>query len=613
MRRSALGPVSHSAMNARSSSGQAAVRNPRASLAFKRSDDRRATAIPLANGRRSTANFSQPPRPSNSIRQSTAFGSGSRSLRQDPRPLTERPFIQRSVKSIMEFLMKHQYDAQISTKALTNPTTKDFIYVFLFLMHQIDPTFSFPKRFEDELPAVLRSLGYPFSISKSALSAIGSPHTWPALLGVLMWIVGLSTFADTCRKQEESRQLDHPARRATFFHSNMSKAYTQWLQGAESFPELDQEHSDFFKNENEGREVEISKWSADVEQCTAVHKSLTSQPSPLLLTKEHVQSIESSIGRFKIFLPSLSEHLTNVENRFKIADARFMQTKAEIDDFCQAKARLKPVLEEQEEQAIDIVVSDQEKIKETLARTQAERIQVESEQKQCEVMAADKHALLTTVLSKYNGNVEDYEMLWTGSDLPMQRGKSNLAISISRDASATEADQLVSMDIGKEALPEIERMKEMLSHGAPSLHENLLRLRDDAGETEEKMIMLRHEKSMAQGQNEKREAEYEQQKQELQKCLQYRSENVQQQDADYDDNALKKDDDLRQVDQKVNELLARKQMLQQRYDEIRQESREIMVKQISIGKKHVQQIRRCILGVKSHIENKTCELQSLPM
>lgn len=47
------------------------------------------------------------------------------------------------------------------------------------------------KKFEEEVPRILKSLSYPFTISKSAMFAIGSLHTWPTLLGALHWMVEL--------------------------------------------------------------------------------------------------------------------------------------------------------------------------------------------------------------------------------------------------------------------------------------------------------------------------------------------------------------------------------------------------------------------------------------
>lgn len=36
-----------------------------------------------------------------------------------------------------------------------------------------------------------RSLGYPFPISKTGLVAVGSPHTWPALIAAIDWLVDM--------------------------------------------------------------------------------------------------------------------------------------------------------------------------------------------------------------------------------------------------------------------------------------------------------------------------------------------------------------------------------------------------------------------------------------
>ena len=47
------------------------------------------------------------------------------------------------------------------------------------------------KKIEEEFPKTLKSMKYPFTISKSAMFSIGSLHSWPALLGALHWLVEL--------------------------------------------------------------------------------------------------------------------------------------------------------------------------------------------------------------------------------------------------------------------------------------------------------------------------------------------------------------------------------------------------------------------------------------
>ena len=57
-----------------------------------------------------------------------------------------------------------------------------FLYGFLV------PGYKMLGKIEEQFPGTLKSLGYPFNISKSAMYAIGSPHTWPTLLAALTWL-----------------------------------------------------------------------------------------------------------------------------------------------------------------------------------------------------------------------------------------------------------------------------------------------------------------------------------------------------------------------------------------------------------------------------------------
>lgn len=117
----------------------------------------------------------------------------STSIGKDPRPIREKSFQLNCIKNLISFLAKSGYDKPISQKILTAPSTKDFQSIFKFLYFQIDPTYEFGKKFEDEVPGLLKGIRYPFAgdISKSSLLAVGSIHAWPALLAMLNWIVEL--------------------------------------------------------------------------------------------------------------------------------------------------------------------------------------------------------------------------------------------------------------------------------------------------------------------------------------------------------------------------------------------------------------------------------------
>lgn len=134
------------------------------------------------------------------LRRSSAYGKQSlggstqtNSIGKDPRPIREKAFQLNCIKNLIGFLAKSGYDKPISQKILTAPSTKDFQQIFKFLYSQIDPTYEFGKKFEDEVPGLLKGIRYPYAgdISKSSLLAVGSIHAWPSLLAMLNWIVEL--------------------------------------------------------------------------------------------------------------------------------------------------------------------------------------------------------------------------------------------------------------------------------------------------------------------------------------------------------------------------------------------------------------------------------------
>lgn len=96
-----------------------------------------------------------------------------------------------STRALISYLSARNYNCAISLKTLSCPSAKDFVNIAKFLCHQIDPNFEFTDKFENDLLALLKGMGYPFGISKSYLSPVISPHSWPMLLACLTWMVEL--------------------------------------------------------------------------------------------------------------------------------------------------------------------------------------------------------------------------------------------------------------------------------------------------------------------------------------------------------------------------------------------------------------------------------------
>ena len=93
--------------------------------------------------------------------------SASSGLRSDPRPITDKGFMNASIRSLLNFLMSNGYDSTISPKILARPSSKDFNNIVTFLLRKVDENFNDGTvKFEDEVAMAFKSLGYPFNISK---------------------------------------------------------------------------------------------------------------------------------------------------------------------------------------------------------------------------------------------------------------------------------------------------------------------------------------------------------------------------------------------------------------------------------------------------------------
>lgn len=88
-----------------------------------------------------------------------------------------------------------------------------------------------PQKFQKILSSD-GSCSYPFAISKSALHAVGSPHTWPALLGALNWLHELLTYDEEAEvKRVENEQVDVDAEGNRIFFDYLERTYESFLAG----------------------------------------------------------------------------------------------------------------------------------------------------------------------------------------------------------------------------------------------------------------------------------------------------------------------------------------------------------------------------------------------
>ena len=241
---------------------------------------------------------------------------GRSGIRSDPRPWADRKYVQESARLLAFFLKNKGFGSGIVPEILVSPSAAEFEQFFKFLIQEIDPTFSFRRKMEEELPAILGVIGYPFSIPKSALGAIGSPHTGPMLLGVLTWLMGLVQYSDMREHEENRRRHNEPtAQRNYAILGNTVEAYVRFLDGEDTFPDLDKELMRFFVSKNLERQNVIESLESDCRELGNTLRALNSQQSPLELILEHFDSLQVNINRYSQLIPLLISHERQLVDR----------------------------------------------------------------------------------------------------------------------------------------------------------------------------------------------------------------------------------------------------------------------------------------------------------
>lgn len=193
-RRQTLGGLSPAQLNSRASFGPSRITK----------DGKSSKKVTVMSGRHSLApkpaNTSQPNSRLSTLsglhRRSSIYGKKTTGPKQDPRPVSDKAYQQDCIRQLIEYLSTHGYEHPVSPKTLTSPMSKDVFSIVQFLLRQVDPHMKPLGKMEEDVPQLFKHLKYPFQISKSALFAVGSPHTWPGLLAAMNWVVELLNYAE---------------------------------------------------------------------------------------------------------------------------------------------------------------------------------------------------------------------------------------------------------------------------------------------------------------------------------------------------------------------------------------------------------------------------------
>ncbi|KAF9065278.1 HEC/Ndc80p family-domain-containing protein [Rhodocollybia butyracea] len=220
---------------------------------------------------------------------------------KDPRPIKDKNFQAQMRLDIVIYIQKS--GLAIPNNALSNVQNKMYRSIFEFLVNHIDPFFPIDPdaKFEEEFIPALKALHYPYAhaMDNKWLAAVGSPHSWPHLLGVLHWLVELckmkdhyiesahKTLQDPVSVPEEFQDsLDQRALAFEYYQN----AYALWLDGDDDFVEPKQFLQDRYAKKNERVQQDLDLKLQQLSEAKAEYDKLMTANDPLTeLRKMHDQ------------------------------------------------------------------------------------------------------------------------------------------------------------------------------------------------------------------------------------------------------------------------------------------------------------------------------------
>jgi kinetochore protein NDC80 len=170
-------------------------------------------------------------------------------------------------------------------------------------------------RLEEEVPLLYKRLRYPVTISRSNLTAVGSPHTWPAILAALTWLAELLAYGE---RAEAARAAagDARARAEADFFSYVAAGYRHFLAGDDGAVEaVDAEKAGEFEARAGGARGEAEALAAGVAELKAQLAELAARPSALAAARSRREETLADRAKFVALLDSLAAHKAGLERK----------------------------------------------------------------------------------------------------------------------------------------------------------------------------------------------------------------------------------------------------------------------------------------------------------
>ncbi|XP_065113830.2 kinetochore protein NDC80 homolog [Paramisgurnus dabryanus] len=306
-------------------------------------------------------------------RRTSMYGTyGGPEKMKDTRPLHDKTFVQQCIKQLCEFLVERGFPGSITVKTLQSPSTKEFLKIFEFICSFMDPLFQIPTaKVEEEIPRMLKDMGYPFALSKSSMYSIGAPHTWPQALGALIWLIDTVKRFNSSREQDmlfcyfsdELCDLEEGAEYNRLHLDHLSDTYNKFMEGSNTFEDEDRDYLNKLKKMYNLDEALLhsqqEKHAMLMEHVERLERE--SQTDRLIGKRTEKLRLQADLQKLQNYRSTLEAHKAGLENKFAGLSEELEAAEMQLEGLKQDRTRLQHILENQKFTPADIERINQER------------------------------------------------------------------------------------------------------------------------------------------------------------------------------------------------------------------------------------------------------------
>lgn len=431
----------------------------------------------------------------------------------DRRSLRDRAVQNRLAAELEQYLSENGFSMEthhpLGPNSLKSPTGKDFNFIFQWLYRRIDPAYQFQKSIDNEVPAILKQLRYPFekSITKSQLAAVGG-NNWGNLLGMLHWLMQVAVMMERYTENRydyacEEDGIDMSGDRIIFRF--LSSAYKAWLasppseeqsedEAAKESEELVKPYVETmakeFERGNEQYTEQLKILEAENEALQQQIDEIERSAPDLAKVEEHYKILKSDITKFEDYNNSYGEKVKRHEQRNVALQKELEDWEQQMNDASSEKKQLQQAIDRQgiEMADIDRMNSERSRLKDGLEAVKTRLDETNQKIKEQELETSDKLTDLEGLVRQFNALCYDvglrdeaFELVIQVDDAPFsssqlgasQHGRGDRLIG--EDEKGYQASRVLNLNLRGDVKQEIAELRVKINkrrHDAKDLDEN---------------------------------------------------------------------------------------------------------------------------------------------